>query len=118
LKQPRLFIFDEATSSLDSATEQTIQERLAEASRGTSTVIIAHRLSTVVNADEILVLEHGRIAERGSHAVLVARGGVYATLWQRQHRVTESADPVEQGAIGRTKATTQAEGCLVHTRSA
>jgi ATP-binding cassette subfamily B protein len=89
LKQPRLFIFDEATSSLDSATEQAIQERLAEASRGTSTLIIAHRLSTVVNADEILVLDRGRIAERGSHAALLARDGLYAALWQRQHRVAE-----------------------------
>jgi ABC-type multidrug transport system fused ATPase/permease subunit len=91
LKQPRLFIFDEATSSLDSATEQAIQERLAEASRGTSTLIIAHRLSTVVNADEILVLDRGRIAERGSHATLLARDGLYAALWQRQHRVAEPA---------------------------
>ncbi len=91
LKQPRLFIFDEATSSLDSATEQAIQERLAEASRGTSTLIIAHRLSTVVNADEILVLDRGRIAERGSHAALLARDGLYAALWQRQHRVAEPA---------------------------
>ncbi|TSD87082.1 ATP-binding cassette domain-containing protein [Mycobacterium sp. KBS0706] len=91
LKQPRLFIFDEATSSLDSATEQAIQERLAEASRGTSTLIIAHRLSTVVNADEILVLDRGRVAERGSHAALLARDGLYAALWQRQHRVAEPA---------------------------
>ncbi len=91
MKQPRLFIFDEATSSLDSATEQAIQERLAEASRGTSTLIIAHRLSTVVNADEILVLDRGRIAERGSHAALLARDGLYAALWQRQHRVAEPA---------------------------
>ncbi|MGF6228787.1 ABC-type transport system involved in Fe-S cluster assembly fused permease/ATPase subunit [Inquilinus ginsengisoli] len=91
LKQPRLFIFDEATSSLDSATEQAIQERLAEASRGTSTLIIAHRLSTVVHADEILVLDRGRIAERGSHVVLLARDGLYAALWQRQHRVAEPA---------------------------
>ncbi|MGK9231123.1 ABC transporter ATP-binding protein/permease [Inquilinus limosus] len=89
LKRPRLFIFDEATSSLDSATEQAIQGRLAEASRGTSTLIIAHRLSTVVDADEILVLDHGRIAERGSHAALLARNGLYAALWQRQHRVAE-----------------------------
>ncbi|MGK9164891.1 ABC transporter ATP-binding protein/permease [Inquilinus limosus] len=89
LKRPRLFIFDEATSSLDSATEQAIQERLAEASRGTSTLIIAHRLSTVVGADEILVLDHGRIAERGSHAALLARNGLYAALWRRQHRVAE-----------------------------
>ncbi|WP_437364298.1 ABCB family ABC transporter ATP-binding protein/permease [Inquilinus limosus] len=91
LKQPRLFIFDEATSSLDSATEQAIQERLAEASRGTSTLIIAHRLSTVIHADEILVLDRGRIAERGSHAALLARDGLYAALWQRQHRVAEPA---------------------------
>jgi ATP-binding cassette subfamily B protein len=91
LKQPRLFIFDEATSSLDSATEQAIQERLAEASRGTSTLIIAHRLSTVVHADEILVLDRGQVAERGSHAVLLARNGLYAALWQRQHRVAEPA---------------------------
>ena len=91
LKQPRLFIFDEATSSLDSATEQAIQDRLAEASRGTSTLIIAHRLSTVIHADEILVLDRGHIAERGSHPALLARRGLYAALWQRQHRLVEPA---------------------------
>jgi ATP-binding cassette subfamily B protein len=84
LKRPRLMILDEATSALDSATEQAIQHRLRELLRGTTTLVVAHRLSTVVGADEILVLDHGRIAERGTHAQLLRRDGLYADLWRRQ----------------------------------
>ena len=86
LKQPRLFVFDEATSSLDTRTERDILKNLIEVSRGTTTLIIAHRLSTVVHADEIVVLKYGKIVERGSHHTLLTRGNVYAGMWQAQQR--------------------------------
>lgn len=84
LKDPAILIFDEATSALDSRAEQAIQQQLSEIARERTTLVIAHRLSTVVDADQILVLEHGRIIERGTHPVLLARGGQYAQMWQRQ----------------------------------
>jgi ABC-type transport system involved in Fe-S cluster assembly fused permease/ATPase subunit len=84
LKRPRILVFDEATSALDTRTERAIQASLREVSRGHTTLVIAHRLSTIVDADEILVLADGRIAERGTHAELLAAGGLYATMWQRQ----------------------------------
>ncbi len=84
LKQPRLFIADEATSSLDSRTEAEIVENLAIAAKGVTTLIIAHRLSTIVRADDIIVLDQGQIAERGRHEDLLARGGLYASLWRAQ----------------------------------
>ncbi len=84
LKQPRMFLFDEATSALDSRTEQEIQLNLHAVSRHTTTLIIAHRLSTVVHASEILFIEDGRIRERGSHAGLLERDGLYAAMWRRQ----------------------------------
>ncbi|MFZ1425265.1 MAG: ABC transporter ATP-binding protein/permease, partial [Geminicoccaceae bacterium] len=84
LKRPRILILDEASSALDSATEQAIQRRLRDLGHGTSTLVIAHRLATIVDADLILVLDHGRIVERGTHAHLLARGGLYADLWRRQ----------------------------------
>jgi ATP-binding cassette subfamily B protein len=87
LKQPRILLFDEATSALDSHTEQEIQRSLDEVSADRTTLIIAHRLSTVVHADEILVLQQGRIVERGAHDSLLAAGGSYAKLWQTQRRV-------------------------------
>ena len=89
LKRPRILIFDEATSALDSRTEQGIQESLRELAHGHTSLVIAHRLSTVTDADEILVLEHGRVAERGTHAALLRRDGLYAAMWARQHRGTE-----------------------------
>jgi ATP-binding cassette subfamily B protein len=85
LKDPAILILDEATSALDSRTEQALQEGLARVARGRTTLVIAHRLSTVVDADEILVLEHGKVVERGSHGRLLAHGGLYAQMWHRQH---------------------------------
>lgn len=86
LKQPAILIFDEATSALDTRTEKIIQRELTEIASGRSTLVIAHRLSTIVSADAILVLEQGRIVERGTHAQLLAADGRYAKLWQMQQR--------------------------------
>ena len=84
LKQPRVLLFDEATSALDTHTEQEIQKSLDEVSKNHTTLVIAHRLSTVVNADEILLLEEGRIIERGNHQDLLELNRQYASLWRRQ----------------------------------
>jgi ABC-type transport system involved in Fe-S cluster assembly, permease and ATPase components len=84
LKNPPILIFDEATSALDSANERAIQAELRSAAQGKTTLLIAHRLSTVVDAHEILVLEAGRIVERGTHAALLAHGGTYARMWALQ----------------------------------
>jgi ATP-binding cassette subfamily B protein len=84
LKNPPILILDEATSALDTHTEKEIQSALKRISENRTTLIIAHRLSTVVDADEIIVLDHGRIAERGRHEELLALGGKYAAMWSRQ----------------------------------
>ena len=91
LKNPRILIFDEATSALDTRTEREIQKSLDEVAESCTTVVIAHRLSTVVDADEILVLDDGRVAERGTHRALVAQGGLYAQMWQRQQEAAQHA---------------------------
>ncbi len=91
LKEPRILVFDEATSALDTKTEQEIQANLDELRAQRTTLVIAHRLSTVVGADEILVLDQGRIVERGDHASLLAQGGVYAAMWARQQEADERA---------------------------
>jgi ATP-binding cassette subfamily B protein len=92
LKGPPILILDEATSALDSLTEHEIQEALARVAQGRTTLVIAHRLSTVVDADEILFLDHGRIVERGTHDQLLAKRGAYAAMWSRQRE----ADAAEQ----------------------
>ncbi len=84
LKNPPILIFDEATSALDSANERAIQAEMRSAAQGKTALVIAHRLSTVVDAHEIVVLEQGRVVERGSHPVLLAQGGRYAAMWQLQ----------------------------------
>ncbi|MCL2658259.1 MAG: ABC transporter ATP-binding protein/permease [Betaproteobacteria bacterium] len=86
LKNPAILIFDEATSALDSKTEKAIQAQLEAAARGRTAIVIAHRLSTVMNADEILVLEGGQIIERGQHAALLERQGAYAQMWALQQQ--------------------------------
>jgi ATP-binding cassette subfamily B protein len=93
LKNPPILIFDEATSALDSANERAIQAELRAVSQGKTALVIAHRLSTVVDAHEIVVLEAGRIAERGPHAELLARGGRYAQMW----RLQQSGEAVGEG---------------------
>ena len=84
LKNPPLLILDEATSALDSRTEEAIQATLDGVARNRTTIVIAHRLSTIVGADQIVVLDAGKVAERGTHAELLAKGGLYAELWMRQ----------------------------------
>ncbi len=90
LKAPPILLLDEATSALDSHTEKEIQDALERVSRNRTTLVIAHRLSTIVGADEIIVLDHGVIAERGTHRELLAKGGLYASMWNRQ-REAEAA---------------------------
>jgi ATP-binding cassette, subfamily B, heavy metal transporter len=87
LKDPPILVLDEATSSLDSVTEAEVREALEDAARGRTTLVVAHRLSTVADADEIVVLREGVVAERGSHSQLLAQNGVYAELWDMQARM-------------------------------
>src|SRR4051812_37814115 len=102
LKGPPILVLDEATSALDSHTEREIQDALEKVSRNRTSLVIAHRLSTIVGADEIIVLDQGRIAERGTHAQLLASGGLYASMWNRQReaeaareKLARMADPNE-----------------------
>lgn len=96
LKAPPILVLDEATSALDSHTEHEIQESLERVSRGRTSLVIAHRLSTIVGADEIIVLDQGRIAERGTHGRLLASGGLYASMWNRQREAEEAREKLAQ----------------------
>jgi ATP-binding cassette, subfamily B, heavy metal transporter len=100
LKAPPILVLDEATSALDSFTEREIQSALERVSRGRTTIVIAHRLSTVVNADQILVLDKGVIVERGTHDALLALHGVYAALWSRQREVDAAEETLRR--VGRS----------------
>lgn len=102
LKGPPVLVLDEATSALDSFTEKEIQDALDRVSEGRTTLVIAHRLSTVVNADEIIVLDKGQIVERGHHRDLLAAKGVYAAMWNRQREVDEAKATLQRA--------TEAEG--------
>lgn len=92
LKAPPILMLDEATSALDTQTEQEIQSALDLVSQGRTTLVIAHRLSTVISADEIIVLQDGQIAERGRHVDLLDAGGLYAAMWDRQREATEAEE--------------------------
>src|SRR5580693_5887224 len=92
LKAPPILLLDEATSALDSHTEKDIQDELDRVARGRTTLVIAHRLSTIVNADEILVLDHGTVVERGTHQELLARSGLYASMWNRQREAEKARE--------------------------
>jgi ATP-binding cassette, subfamily B, heavy metal transporter len=98
LKAPPILVLDEATSALDSFTEGEIQDALDRVSRGRTTLVIAHRLSTVVNADQILVLDQGRIVERGSHGELLTKNGIYAAMWDRQNEVRRAEEVLRRAA--------------------
>ena len=92
LKSPPILVLDEATSALDSHTEKEIQDALERVSKGRTTLVIAHRLSTIVGADEIIVLDQGIIVERGRHAELLAKDGLYASMWNRQREAEEARE--------------------------
>ncbi|MFZ0460711.1 MAG: ABC transporter ATP-binding protein/permease [Rhodoplanes sp.] len=92
LKGPPILLLDEATSALDSHTEKDIQDALDRVSRNRTTLVIAHRLSTIIGADEIIVLDQGRIVERGTHPALLAHGGLYASMWNRQREAEEARE--------------------------
>ncbi len=96
LKGPPILVLDEATSALDSHTEHEIQEALERVSRNRTSLVIAHRLSTIVAADEIIVLDQGGIAERGTHAQLLAMGGLYASMWNRQREAEAARERLAQ----------------------
>ena len=98
LRNPQVFVFDEATSSLDTKTEKAILTDLITVSKGVTTLIIAHRLSTVVHADEILVFDKGQIIERGPHSVLLQKNGLYASMWRTQQMVDVKEKPYKESA--------------------
>ena len=87
LKNPKIFIFDEATSALDTKTEKSIEKSLKKLSNNNTSLVIAHRLSTVIDADKIIVLDNGQVKEEGSHSELLDKNGLYAEMWQRQQEL-------------------------------
>jgi ATP-binding cassette subfamily B protein len=98
LKGPPILLLDEATSALDSHTEREIQQALERVSRNRTTLVIAHRLSTIIDADEIVVLDNGRIVERGTHQQLLAKAGLYASMWSRQREAEAAREKLAQVA--------------------
>ena len=94
LKGPPILMLDEATSALDSYTEKEIQESLERVARDRTTLVIAHRLSTVTHADNIIVLEKGQIVEQGTHGSLLEQGGLYAGMWERQREADEAREKI------------------------
>ncbi len=96
LKAPPILVLDEATSALDSHTEKDIQDALDRVAKNRTTLVIAHRLSTIVGADEILVLDKGVIVERGAHDQLLAEGGLYASMWNRQREAQLAREILEE----------------------
>jgi ATP-binding cassette, subfamily B, heavy metal transporter len=96
LKSPPILMLDEATSALDSHTEKEIQDALERVAENRTSLVIAHRLSTVVHADNIIVLDHGEIVEHGTHLELLAKGGLYASLWARQREADEARERLAQ----------------------
>ncbi|WP_377287995.1 ABCB family ABC transporter ATP-binding protein/permease [Rhizobium sp. SG2393] len=96
LKSPPILVLDEATSALDTRTEQEIQAALDVVSQNRTTLVIAHRLSTVIHADEIIVLKDGQIAERGTHGELIERNGLYASMWNRQREAVQAEEKLKQ----------------------
>ncbi|MGZ9106941.1 MAG: ATP-binding cassette domain-containing protein, partial [Rhodoplanes sp.] len=92
LKGPPILVLDEATSALDSHTEKEIQDALDRATKDRTTLVIAHRLSTIVHADNIVVLDKGELVEQGTHAELIAKGGLYASLWSRQRQAEKARE--------------------------
>ena len=96
LKNPPILMLDEATSALDTGTEREIQGALNQVSRGRTTLVIAHRLSTVIDADEILVLDHGQIIERGRHSELLAQNGHYASMWNKQREAAAAREKLKE----------------------
>ena len=112
LKGPPILLLDEATSALDSFTEREIQAALERVSKGRTTIIIAHRLSTVVHADEILVLDKGVIAERGAHDELLALGGIYAGLWSRQREVDAAEEALRRAGAAEKDETIEEDAAL------
>src|SRR3984893_7731893 len=99
LKAPPILVLDEATSALDTFTEREIQDALDIVAKGRTTLVIAHRLSTLVHADEIMVLDKGKIVERGAHGALLARNGLYAAMWKRQYEVRQAEETLRRAAI-------------------
>src|ERR1700748_1800183 len=95
LKNPPILLLDEAASALDTGTEREIQGALSEVSQGRTTLVIAHRLSTVIDADEILVLDKGQIIERGRHGELIDRGGHYASMWNKQREAAAAREKLK-----------------------
>ncbi|MFY9627702.1 MAG: ABC transporter ATP-binding protein/permease [Methylocystis sp.] len=118
LKGPPILILDEATSALDSFTEHEIQEALRRVAKGRTTLVIAHRLSTVVEADEIIFLDHGRITERGTHQGLLDQNGEYASMWNRQREAAEArAKLIEAGELAEAVAVESAKAEVAETEA-